>query len=265
MPWVTKHSNEQYPDAPREDATGADGYNQYHREYTKKEKAANWWHYHWAYIAIGVVAVGMLGWIVKDTFFRVRPDVKVGYVAKHDLPLDTAEALTAALESFCTDLNGDGNVVVELSQYTVDFDAENTNPDAYNQMAGVTQLSAELAPGGSTYIFIMEDAFGFEEQTQVLQYLDGTVEAEPEQANPANWREMVYRWSDCPVLTGLDLGTYTGQTLLDEQTGNSQDILAGLYIGRRGVWNENQAEDFAGGPELWDALTAGATPMQGVE
>ena len=121
-----------------------------------------------------------------------------------DLPTDTVTALQDALTPFCSDLNGDGKVVVQVDSYTVDFDAANESTDAYYQMAGVTRLSAELSSGGKTYIFLLEDPEGFETQTGALQYLDGTVPDDPETTD-ADWREMVYRWTDCPVLTGLDL------------------------------------------------------------
>ena len=124
-------------------------------------------------------------------------------------------------------------------------------------MAGVTRLSAELASGGKTYIFLLEDPAGFEKNTGVLQYLDGTVDDDPETADP-DWREMVYRWTDCPVLTGLELGSYDGYTLMDDATGTNQSVLEHLYVGRRGVWDEKQAENYAHCAALWDALTAGA-------
>ena len=155
------------------------------------------------------------------------------------------------------DLNGDGKVVVQVDSYTVDFDAANENTDAYYQMAGVTRLSAELSSGGKTYIFLLEDPEGFEAQTGALQYLDGTVPDDPETTD-ADWREMVYRWTDCPVLTGLDLGGYEGLTLMDDVTGTNQSVLAHLYVGRRGVWDEKQVPTYEGCAELWDTLTAGA-------
>ena len=69
---------------------------------------------------------------------------------------------------------------------------------------------------------------------------------------------MVYRWTDCPVLTGLDLGNYEGLTLMDDVTGTNQSVLAHLYVGRRGVWDEKQVPTYEGCAELWDTLTAGA-------
>ena len=183
--------------------------------------------------------------------------MQIAYVGTHELPVDTVNALQDALTPFCQDENGDGKVVVQVATYNVDFDAENESTDAYYQMAGVTRLSAELASGGKTYIFLLEDPEGFEKSTGVLQYLDGTVDDDPETADP-DWREMVYRWTDCPVLTGLELGSYDGYTLMDDATGTNQSVLEHLYVGRRGVWDEEQAENYAHCAALWDALTAGA-------
>ena len=84
---------------------------------------------------------------------------------------------------------------------------------------------------------------------------DGTL---PEAGSDSDWWNMVYRWTDCPVLAGLDLGDYYDYTAMDSTTGTNQSVLAGLYVGRRGVWDENQVETYASCAELWDALTAGA-------
>ena len=230
------------------------------REYTKSEKAANWWHYHWKLVVI-LAAVAVLGiMLIKDTVFQTKPDVQIGYVGTQSLPNDTVEALQQALLPYCSDLNGDGKVIVQVNQYTVDFSGDGNSADAYYQMAGVTQLSAEITDG-NTFIFIMQDPRGFEWQTGALRYLDGTQPEDPNETDTANWREMVYQWKDCPVLAGLDLGQYNGYTIMDSEVGENQDVLANLYIGCRGVWNEKQQDRFADGEALWDALTAGAQKM----
>ncbi len=114
MAWVTKDSTETYNQTPEPP-----------REYTKKEKAANWWHYHWMAVVVAVLVVVFGVWIIKDTVFQTRPDVQVAYVGTSDLPTDTVTALQDALTPFCTDLNGDGKVVVQVDSYIVDFDAAN--------------------------------------------------------------------------------------------------------------------------------------------
>ena len=81
MAWVTKDSVEQYDHTPEPP-----------REYTKKEKAQNWWHYH-KFIVLGVVvAILVVAWFIKDTVFQTRPDVQIGYIGQYDLPADTVTA-----------------------------------------------------------------------------------------------------------------------------------------------------------------------------
>lgn len=246
MAWVTKDSIETYDQTPEPP-----------REYTKAEKAANWWHYHWVAVVIGVAAVFFGGWIIKDTVFQTRPDVQIAYVGTHELPVDTVNALQNALTPFCQDENGDGKVVVQVATYNVDFDVENESTDAYYQMAGMTRLNGDLSSGGKTCIFLLEDPENFEKMTGALRYLDGTTPEDQDDA-AADWQQMVYRWTDCPVLTGLDLGNFEGYTALDDITDTNQNALAHLYVGCRGVWDNDQAEAFADGFALWDTLTAGA-------
>lgn len=246
MAWVTKDSIETYDQTPEPP-----------REYTKAEKAANWWHYHWVAVVIGVAAVFFGGWIIKDTVFQTRPDVQIAYVGTHELPVDTVNALQDALAPFCQDENGDGKVVVQVATYNVDFDVENESTDAYYQMAGVTRLNGDLSSGSKTCIFLLEDPENFEKMTGALRYLNGTTPEDQDDA-AADWQQMVYRWTDCPVLTGLDLGNFEGYTALDDITDTNQNALAHLYVGCRGVWDNDQAEAFADGFALWDTLTAGA-------
>ena len=177
-----------------------------------------------------------------------------GYIRQYDLPADTVTALQDALTPYCTDLNGDGKVVVQVNSYTVDFNAENDNTDAYNQMAGVTRLSADLSDSGTLYVMLIADPAGFQKSTGALAYLDGT----PPEDDADDWQNMVYRWTDCPVLAGMDLGDYDGYTLLDDATDSNQSVLSTLYVGRRAVLDEEQAAHYADGEELWQTLTAGA-------
>ena len=249
MAWVTKDSVETYtpPEAPK--------------EYTRKEKAANWWHYNKMIVAVVIAAVVLVAVFIKDTVLQTRPDVKIGYVGTTELPQDTVTALQDALVPFCSDLNGDGKVVVQVNSYTVDFDSENASTDAYTQMAGVTRLSADLGESGTLYVMLIEDPAGFQGSTGALAYLDGTLPAD----DADDWQNMVYRWTDCPVLAGMDLGNYDGYTLADDATGTNQSVLSTLYVGRRAVLDDEQAAHYADGEELWQALTAGAVSTAAAE
>ena len=147
---------------------------------------------------------------------------------------------------------------------------ESENTDAYTQMADVTRLSADLSSEDGPYIFIMQDADyaqQFAETTGDLQYLDGTMpdtENVDENDNViVDWTKMVYRWTDCPALTGLDLGTYTGLTMVDDLQGENQDIMKNTYIGRRAYYTDKTALESETYDALWNILTAGAVSTVG--
>ena len=257
MAWVTKDSVEQY-ETPESK-----------KEYTKQEKAANWWYYHKLYVGIAVIAVVLVVWMVHDVVTRVRPDYRVGYVGSSNLPTDTVTALENTLAAYCDDRNGDGKVVVELVQYNLDFDSESENTDAYTQMADVTRLSADLSSEDGPYIFIMQDtdyAQQLAETAGDLQYLDGTMpdtENVDENDNViVDWTKMVYRWTDCPVLTGMELGSYTSDAV-QSASGDSQQLLADYYIGIRGAWLKESASLLENSEPLWANLTAGAVSTAG--
>lgn len=246
MAWVTKSSEESYTPEPAP------------REYTRQEKAANWWHYHKFTVLAVVIVLGLAGWLLHDMFGRVRPDLEIGYVGTQALPAGTVEALQDALVPYVTDRNGDGRVVVQLNQYRVDLSTgETADPSA--QLAGTTQLTAALTEGSDTYLFLLEDPADFEAQTQVLQYTDGTL---PGADQLTDWQRMVYRWADCPVLAGLALES-DGETAGPETAPGGQDLLAGLYIGCRGNWAEEAPEAYTASTALWAVLTAGAAPVEG--
>lgn len=253
MAWVTRDSTEQYHQTPEPE-----------REYTKKEKAQNWWHYHKWYVIIGAIAAVVLAAAVHDVVSKVKPDYRIGYVGSSDLPVDTVAALEQALAQFCDDRNGDGQVVVEIDQYNIDFNEETSTTDAYSQMAGVTRLSADLSGTDGPCIYLLQDAEyaeNFVQKTGALQYLDGTMPSEDPESD--DWTQMVYRWTDCPVLTGLELGTYTGLTLLDDEQGENQDVMAQLYLGYRAYYNEETQQASAAFAVLWQTLTAGAETTAG--
>ena len=45
---------------------------------------------------------------------------------------------------------------------------------------------------------------------------------------------------------------------MDDVTGTNQSVLAHLYVGRRGVWDEKQVPTYEAAPSCGTPLTAGA-------
>ena len=153
------------------------------------------------------------------------------------------------------DRNGDGKVVVTLNVYTLDYSDTETQTEsaAYLTMAGTTKLATDVQ-GGLSSVFLLWDPAGFEESTGSLRYLDGTL---PAADSDEDWWNMVYKWDDCPVLAGLDLGDY-GPDTTQSRSGSNQEYMSQFYVGMRGAWNSGTADNLSGGEEFWQKLTEGA-------
>lgn len=226
------------------------------RQYTRRERWANWWDYNLKWVIIVGVAVVFVAYcFIGQYFFTTQADYNVAVVSPYYLPDDTVTALQEAFAAYGEDLNGDGEVAVTLNVYTIDYSSEEaqTESDLYLSMAGTTKLATDVQ-GGLSSVFIIYDPEGFEESTGTLAYLDGSL---PAAESDEDWWNMVYKWTDCPVLTSLDLGEYRADNT-HANGGDSQEFMSQFYVGLRGAWNEATAENLEGGDALWAALTAGA-------
>ncbi|MCD7758062.1 MAG: hypothetical protein LUH45_07815, partial [Clostridiales bacterium] len=205
----------------------------------------------------GVVVVGITLSLILNAFGVgvVKPDYQIAYVGSSDLPDDTVEALTAALEAVGEDLNGDGKVVVTLNQYCGSAD-EDDDTAAMKLYAAEVELIADINDCES-YFFLLEDPETFQTNYQVLAEADGS---SPEETD-VDWEDKVYLWSDCPVLDSLELGGYTESVLGEPLTGESRDLLENLYFGRRCFYEENSntVDNQEGCEALWELLIEGAT------
>lgn len=228
--------------------------------YTRKQKFWNWWDYHigWMVLALVLVIGGVF--LVRDMFFRPEPDYAVGYVSRTALPDEVETALRERLQELGEDVNGDGQVLVELYTYTVGFDRESKiNVDETS--AAFTGMTVELT-SGKIGLVLLDDPEGFQARIGALGYPDGSpVPEDQESFGSADWQNMVYAWEDCPVLAALDLGTFTRFLDLEETPVDGQTALSGMYIGRRALRNEQEQARFAADARLWETLTAGAAPL----
>lgn len=227
------------------------------KQYTRRERWNNWWDYNLKWVLIIGLIVGFFAYsFIGQYLFTAHPDYNVAVVSPYFLPQDTVTALEQQLAQYGDDLNGDGEVLVTLNVYTIDFGRDSgveSESDAYLTMAGTTKLSSDVQ-GSLSSIFILYDPDGFQQTTGTLRYLDGTL---PAAGSDSDWWNMVYRWTDCPVLAGLALGDYAPDST-QNFSGSSQEYLSQYYVGMRGAWNSGSAESIAGGEELWLALTEGA-------
>ncbi len=228
------------------------------RELTPREKWQNWWHYHKWHLVIVLACVVMLTSVFSDAIRNNRnvPDYKIAFVGKTALPGDTRVALEAAFAELGEDLTGNGKVQVEILEYQLlDPDAEvdplnmeRAAEQAYNA-AMLLLVNVETV---ESVIYLLEDPELFQAQYPILAALDGNDPAGDSEA------PMWYSWSDCPVLTGLELGTFEIPVVGGMAVGDSQKAMETVYLARRGLWDTGTNETIEGALRLWNILTEGA-------
>lgn len=219
------------------------------KELTPAEKRKNWWHYHKWHVVIGLVLAGIGANLIWNALGvgQTRPDYQVAYVGEDALPDDTAAAIESAFASLGEDLNGDGKVTVLLNQYPL------SAGDPQTAMAVQVRLMGDLSEYESSF-FLLDDPERFQQDYRSLSFLDGSLPEEGDYSVEGKYLP----WDQCPVLAGLDLGEYSYDLLGTEVTGDSNELVSGLSLARRGVWNEKNTPHPEGCEALWAALTEGA-------
>lgn len=221
-------------------------------ELTPVERRKNWWHYYKWYVAAAAAILVIAVYLSLRAlgFGRIEPDYQVAYVGAHALPDDTAAAIEAGFAALGEDLNGDGQVTVRLVQYTSTGGA-----DAGAAYSSQVLLMSDVLECES-YFFLLEDPEGFQENYHSLCRLDGSLpekgENDPEQ--------VCLSWAQCPVLSAMELGEYAYGLMGETVRGDSQALVAPLFLARRGFWTEKSTAYPEGCAALWEKLTEGAIP-----
>ena len=200
-------------------------------ERTRKQKAANWWHYHkWPLLvaALLLVAAVDIGYHALG-FGTVAPDYQVACVVSAPLSDDALAALENRLAALGEDCNGDGRVTVQAHAY-VDMAVSQDSDAARYADAAKIKLMADLEACES-YFFICDDPETLHGAYEVLARRDGEI-AEPDDA----------------------LEYYPASEVLAAD----HPELSGLYLARRGFWQDRVCKYRAACDALWDKLIEGA-------
>lgn len=215
------------------------------RELTPREKRQNWWHYHKWHVVIVLLCALMLTSIISGAVRNGRnvPDYHIAFVGKTALPEDTREALELALARLGEDLNGNGKVQVEILEYRLqdaeqelDFlDMERAAEQSYNEALRL-MVNVETV---ESVLYLLEEPELFQAQYAIL---------EPQ------W----YPWTGCPVLTGLELGTFEIPVVGGMAVGDSQQAMQTVYLACRDMTETGTNETIEGALRLFDILTEGA-------
>ena len=229
------------------------------KELTPQEKRRNWWDYHKWHVVIAIVclvlAVDLASDVVRNA--RNKPDYTIAYVGYTDLPDGIVLAVEEAFAALGEDLNGNGKVQVELVKYQLyDESAQSDNPALQEQNAERGYSASMLLTANiemtESMIYLLEDPEFFNANYPILCHADGVL---PEVGSDA---PLYYLWKDCPVLAGLELGTFEIPVVDGSAVGDCQKALENIAVARRGLWDDAATEKSDGAIRLWEILTEGA-------
>ena len=112
------------------------------KQYTRKERWANWWDYNLKWVLlIGIAAAFVAYSFIGQYFFTTKPDYNVAVVAPYYLPDDTVTALQEQLARYGEDLNGDGVIAPDVAR--ADVEASAVELDHVDESAEVEQENEE--------------------------------------------------------------------------------------------------------------------------
>ena len=87
---------------------------------SKEEKRRNWWDYNKWYVVIGVIAAVMIVYYLIAYITRVEPDYYVAMLTQVSVEDAALTDLADHLEQYGEDVNGDGEVKIEVVLYAND-------------------------------------------------------------------------------------------------------------------------------------------------
>ncbi|HIU30601.1 MAG TPA: hypothetical protein IAB66_00345 [Candidatus Caccousia avistercoris] len=218
---------------------------------TPKDKWDNFWFYHKKHVIIGTLAAILVGYMIYDLATKVEPDYNVAILSSQTIAYDAAEYLADALAPYGEDLNGDGQVVVQVNTFDIAQGAAAENVDPNVQMASMTKFMGDLQTGDSYIYFTDDTSFAaYVTEEGMFAYLDGS--SVPEGAT--DYENMRLPVSECKALEGTEIGQY-----LQDFSISLRDIRQSLV--------EERPEYYLGAKALYENMVSGTvvTPEAAVE
>ena len=89
---------------------------------TAKDKRKNWWYYHKFHLLIGIIAAALVGNFIYSIATKVEPDYTIALLTSYSMPQNGVTQLEECIAPYADDRNGDGKVVVQVSNYVFSQD-----------------------------------------------------------------------------------------------------------------------------------------------
>ncbi len=120
------------------------------KEETRK-KIDNFWYYYKIHVLVVVFLVFVAGVFIKDIVTKVDYDYSVAFVTEEMMTDEEISSIQSVLEKEAEDLNGDGEIHVEVQNYTI---PQGENGDPQLVAAGQTKFTVDIQDGTSMIFFL---------------------------------------------------------------------------------------------------------------
>lgn len=177
------------------------------KEETRK-KIDNFWYYYKIHVLVVVFILFVASVFIKDIVTKVDYDYSVAFVTEEMMTDEEISSIQSVFEREAEDLNGDGEIHVEVQNYTI---PQGDSADPQLVAAGQTKLTVDIQEGTSMIFFLSPGCYESYKDSGVL---------------PADESEYI-KFSDC---TGYEeagspkeLGDLMGALRLVEDTKLKKD------------------------------------------
>ena len=108
-----------------------------------KKKLEHFWYYYKWYVLFGAMVLLVLVNFLVEKASLTEPDAAVSFVTMEEVPQQILDEMRTRLEPLTGDVNGDGQIQVEINVYHYDGKgSDGVNPDDYS--AAAVHLAAEV-------------------------------------------------------------------------------------------------------------------------
>ena len=177
------------------------------KEETRK-KIDNFWYYYKIHVLVVVFILFVASAFIKDIVTKVDYDYSVAFVTEEMMTNEEISSIQSVFEREAEDLNGDGEIHVEVQNYTI---PQGDSADPQLVAAGQTKLTVDIQDGTSMIFFLSPGCYESYKDSGVL---------------PADESEYI-KFSDCSGYeeagSPKELGDLMGALRLVEDTKLKKD------------------------------------------
>lgn len=136
-----------------------------------QSKWENYWYYYKYHTLAAVFVLIMICVFINDKLQQVDYDYRISAVTDYNLAEEQLNRLEEAFTNVADDRNGDGEIHVLVSNYTITKDG-NENPQV--EMANQTKFMADLETGDSLIFIYSDDVYDIYKDDMIFDVKDKT-------------------------------------------------------------------------------------------